>query len=235
MENDFPTKAASLYDCRSQKGQETSGEHVPACCQAPVVVPSSGVGLEGSNYRSHSIDSRIHQESELRPRSVDNPPRDWSVPMRAAYNNRPNCNTISSNYEEAFGSVNLFPLKELPAPISEYASAARSLHGNSAPSVNSVTPTNSQAARYDFMDSLKSPTRINSKNTKGKSTRDMTVPMNPEAQENNSRSNSKRKSTSTQLELELDAPPASRIRASANPYPILPEVQPKMRTGINLS
>lgn len=211
-----------MADSSSSVGPEVSGEQVPASNQSPIAVSSSSGVPEASNHRSTPIPP-VLKEGGLISRSVDNKPRDRGIPVRAAYTNRQPYNAIITNYEDAFGPVGS---KEPSTPNG----------GVDYPDYNASLPLSlpNKPAGRELTTRPKYPAKIDSHETKGRSTGDMTTPANPKDAKNLTGRGSKRKSNSTQSE-DLNAPPASRVRASTNPKASFPLEQPKITNSINLS
>jgi hypothetical protein len=84
--------------------------------QVLVTAPSNGANLDVPAYGLLSIDSLFDRDSASVSRSGHNQLRDWSAPVRAAHSNRPDCDTITTNYDEAFGPIH--PVRLRRSPIS---------------------------------------------------------------------------------------------------------------------
>ena len=247
----LPTMRPSQPENKRLKSQSPLNRHVSASSLDPFAFLSSGVVAEGSNARSRYTDSQVEEIKESMAWSVYSESRDSTqlAPVRAAYNNRRNCDTITSNYEEAFGPVDFTFQRASPNPRNgpgSSASIARpesSSHTYNHLSDQSLTPINCPPVSSRCATNAESPTNLRSSKLQGKRTRDNLVSAKLESPDirpttlsgDAPQQGSKRKFTATHSTTRFDASLALRARTSETPSPILLSAQPTMKRSINLS
>jgi hypothetical protein len=229
-------------------GSAAPGNPFDAEGQVLVTAPSNGADLDVSAHGLLSIDSLFDRDSASVSRSGHNQQRDWSVPVRAALSNRPDCDTITTNYEEAFGSIHPVCLRRSPIPGSGRNLVTRdgysqfSSYSNGTPSKHQVSPTNLPSNKQG-LDRMGRPTECELQNARCKPAIDETTPpifegshiRSTPSVENRPQSTFKHNSIPTHPKPVSNEVSASGIQTAGNSYPSSPSALEKISAGINLS